>query len=222
MIETIEELKTALPAIFEGDDYQTRRRAIDEEFRSVQESQLDHIAQKARGQSIALMRTPTGFAMAPMHEGKVIERPVFEALPKETQEDFESKIEALQKELQDALEQMPRGQKERRRRLMELNEEVAGHAVRQAIGDVEAEFADLPDITAHLEEARSDLIRNVGVFLSSGEDGEGMVSQPVDTVRDARFRRYLVNVVIADGHGADGAPIVEELNPTYGNLMGRV
>jgi len=43
-------------------------------------------------------------------------------------------------------------------------------------------------------------------------------------VHDVRFRRYMVNVMVSHGDGASsaGAPVVEEQNPTYGNLVGRV
>ncbi len=222
MIETIEELKTGLPAVFEGDEYQARRRAIDEEFRSGHEHQFEVIAERAKAQNIALLRTPNGFAMAPMAEGKVIEREVFETLVEATRKEFEQKIEALQKELELILEEMPRSQKERRKRLQTLNEEVAELVVRQAISDVQAEFEDLSEIKAFVAEAKHDLIRNVGIFLAEGEEANGMVSQPVDTVRDARFRRYLVNIVVSNEHQPDGAPIIEELNPVYGNLIGRV
>jgi lon-related putative ATP-dependent protease len=222
MIETIEELKTGLPSVFEGDDYQTRRRAIDEEFRGGQEQAFEAIAERAKSQSVALLRTPNGFAMAPMHEGKVIEREVFETLPEATRKEFERKIETLQKELEKVIEELPRIQKERRKRLQTLNEEFAELVVRQAIGDVQAEFDDLSEIKAYLAEAKQDLIRNVGIFLAEGEEASGMVSQPVDTVRDARFRRYLVNVIVSHGAASAGAPIVEELNPVHGNLIGRV
>jgi len=45
----------------------------------------------------------------------------------------------------------------------------------------------------------------------------------VDTARDARFRRYMVNIMVSNGGGSSaGAPVVEELNPIHGNLIGRI
>ncbi|MEZ5923024.1 MAG: AAA family ATPase [Hyphomicrobiaceae bacterium] len=224
MIETVEELKTALPAMFESDEYQSRRRAIDEQVRSGQEGAFETLNEHAKSEGIALLRTPTGFAMAPMHEGKVIKPEVYESLPKETREAFEAKIGALQRELETILEQMPRAQKDHRNRLQALNEEMAEIVVRQAIGDVEAEFADLPVVTAYLTEVRGDFIRNVGLFLGQGEEEAGpqLVAQAFDAERDVRFRRYMVNVMVGNGGQNSGAPIVDEINPTYGNLIGRV
>ncbi len=225
MVETVEELKTALPAMFESDEYQSRRRAIDERIRSGQEGAFDSLNEKAKAEGVALLRTPTGFAMAPMHEGKVIKPEVYETLAQEVKDAFEAKIVTLQRELEAVLEQMPKAQKDHRGALQALNEEMAEIVVRQAIGDVEHEFADLDEVKAHLIGVRKDFIRNVGVFLGHGEDDEQqsqMVAQVVDAEHDVRFRRYMVNVMVGNGRDSPGAPIVEEINPTHGNLIGRI
>jgi predicted ATP-dependent protease len=222
MIETMEELKTALPSMFESDDYRSRRRAIDEQYRSIQENALEALNERARAQNIAILRTPTGFGMAPTHDGKVIKPEVYETLPQATRTEIEGKIEALQKELERILEETPRIQKDQRQKLQSLNEEIAELAVRLAISDVIAEFEDLTEVKAFLLEAKQDLIRNVGIFLGDGEENNGIVAQSTETVRDVRFRRYLVNVLVSRQAQETGAPIVEELNPTYGNLIGRV
>ncbi|MGR2125654.1 hypothetical protein ACUX68_24840, partial [Salmonella enterica] len=77
MIGALTELRSVVPGVFEGDDYQARRRAIDEAFRSSQEQAFEAVNIKAQQQNIALLRTPTGFTMAPMHEGKVVKPEVF-------------------------------------------------------------------------------------------------------------------------------------------------
>ena len=100
MVASIDELRNVLPALFDGEDYQVRRRAIDEQFRSGHEEALEALNKKAQGQNIAILRTPTGFTMAPMHEGKVVKPEVFNALPEGMRREIESKVEALQRELE--------------------------------------------------------------------------------------------------------------------------
>jgi lon-related putative ATP-dependent protease len=223
MVAALDELRSVLPALFESEDYQVRRRAIDEQFRSGQEEALAALNAKAQSQNIAILRTPTGFTMAPMHEGKVVKPEVFNALPEGMRKDVESKIEALQKELETILERMPKADKKRRAQLSELNEEVSRQAVQEALNDLIAAFSDAPQALDFLRAAGFDLIRNVGLFLMTGEEENAIVKQSVDTARDARFRRYMVNVMVSNGDGTSaGAPVVEELNPIYGNIVGRV
>jgi lon-related putative ATP-dependent protease len=222
MIAALDELRGVLPARFEGEDYQARRRAIDEQFRSGNEEALEALSKKAQSQNIALLRTPTGFAMAPMHEGKVVKPEVFNALPEGMRRDVENKIGALEKELAAILERLPKSDKKRRQQLSELNEEVATSAVRDALMELHASFSDIPDAALFLETAAHDMVRNVGLFLATGEEENALVRRPTDSAQDPRYRRYLVNVMAANGDTTTGAPVIEENNPTYGNLVGRV
>lgn len=224
MIAAIDELRQTLPAIFEGEDYQARRRAIDAEFRSGQEEAFEALNKRALEQNIAIVRTPTGFAMAPMHEGKIVKPEVFNTLPDSMKKEVETRIEALQKELEQILERVPKSDKQRRAKTSELNAEIASLAVREALDDIAAAFGDQPKVLEYLDAAGRDLVRNVGLFLAQGTEGESeIVKEPADTARDARFRRYMINVMVANGEASGGgAPIVEEANPTFGNVSGRV
>ncbi len=221
MITALDELRNTLPALFEGEEYQARRRSIDEEFRSGQDQAFEALNRKALEQNIAIVRTPTGFAMAPMHEGKIVKPEVFNTLPEGMRKEVETRIEGLQKDLEQILASTPKTEKLRRARTSELNAEVASHAVRDALEDVAAAFASEKSVLEFLEVAGRDLVRNVALFLApSGEESE-IVKEPADTARDPRFRRYMINVMVANGEHP-GAPIWEEFNPTFGNLIGRV
>jgi lon-related putative ATP-dependent protease len=222
MIAALDELRGVLPARFESEDYQARRRAIDEQFRSTNEEALEALSKKAQAQNIALLRTPTGFAMAPMHEGKVVKPEVFNALPEGMRRDVENKIGALEKELAGILERLPKADKKRRQQLSELNEEIATSAVRDALMELHAAFSDVQDAAAFLEAAAHDMVRNVALFLATGEEENALVRRPADSAQDPRFRRYLVNEMAANGDASNGAPVIEENNPTYGNVVGRV
>ena len=223
MVAAVDELRSSVPAVFEADDYQARRRQIEEGFRSGQEKSFEALSKKAQAKDVAIIRTPMGFAMAPTSKGEVIRPEDFKALPEETRHAFEANIAELQKELQQVLESMPKSDKERRQRVGDLNEEFAEIVVRQALDEVRAAFDDLGEVRIFLDAVHKDLVRNIGLFLAQGEEESGIVQQPADTSRDPRFRRYMVNVMVANGHGDTcSAPIVEELNPTYGNVVGRI
>ena len=223
MIAAVDELRVTLPANFEGDDYQARRRAIDGAFRSGQEEAFQALSQKAQAQNIAILKTPTGFVMAPMHEGKVVKPEVFNALPEHMRKAVEAKVEALQGELEKVLELLPKSDKERRGKLSTLNTEAASAVVREAIDDIKVAFADVAPVVTYLEAAERDLVRNVGLFLATNEEESELVKPPADTSRDPRFRRYMVNVMVANGSPDQcETPVIEEDNPNYGNLIGRI
>lgn len=192
-------------------------------MRGSQEGLLETLSAKALAQNIAILRTPNGFALAPILEGKVVKPDVFMQLPQEMRSSVEAKIGTLQTELEALLARMPKIEKERGLKLAALHEEIGANAAREALDDVRAAFVDLPQVLAHLVAAERDMIRNVALFLSHGDDETAIVKQTADSARDPRFRRYLVNVFVTNAvEDVCEAPVVEELNPTYGNLIGRI
>jgi predicted ATP-dependent protease len=71
----------------------------------------------------------------------------------------------------------------------------------------------------YLKAAGRDLVRNAGVFLTIATRDNLKV--PVSASGDARLARYRVHVMATNDDEAH-APVVEEANPTYTNLFGRI
>ncbi len=221
VLSAVRELAATLPSAFASEDYRARRRAIEEEFRSGQEDALDAVQTRAAQQNIAVLRTPRGFAMAPMHEGRVVRSEVFSQLPEAMRRDVETRISALQAELEAILASAPKADKHRRQQLTALNEEVSRHAVDEALDLVSAAFSDLPDVASFLAEVENDLVANSALFATPSSDANAALAQS-DPTQDARLRRYLVNVIVSHADAKAGAPILEAANPTHANLMGHM
>ncbi len=224
MIDTLDELRTVVPALFEGDEYQARRRAIDAAFEANQEQAFEVLNTKAREQNIAILRTPQGFALAPTLDGKVIKPESFEMMPEEMRQEKQRQIAELEKELAEMLSKVPKSDKARRSQIAQLNEEIARRIVDSALDDLIASVADLPNVVQYLHDATKDLVRNIAIFVANPEEEAGAsgIRPPADTARDPRFRRYMVNVFVAQPEGGAAAPVIEEINPVYGNLIGRI
>jgi lon-related putative ATP-dependent protease len=218
VLSALRELADTLPAAFESEDYKARRSAIEEEFRGKREDALDAVYTKADQQNIAVLRTPLGFGMAPMHDGKVVRSEVFNQLPETMRRDVESRISSLQTELENILADAPKADKRRRQQLAELNQDVSQHAVEDALDALSSAFSDLPDVAAFLADVEKDLIENAASLVAS-PTGKGAPA-PAAIAQDSRFRRYMVNVVVAQKDEKSGAPVAEALHPTAANIAG--
>lgn len=215
----LDRLADALPAAFAADDYELKRRSIEEEFRLGREDALETLRREAEAQNIALLRTPAGIAVAPILEGKVVKPDVFNSVPESLRQEVRTKIAALEAEIEALLAERPEAEQARRERIMALNEQVAGRHVRAALEDAGREHSDTNGVESYLKAAVRDLTRNVGLFLAI--TGQERVRIAVGTIGDARFARYRVHPMATTG-SARGAPVVEERNPTYANLFGRI
>ena len=223
MAELVRDLKSAVPGLFESEDFRNRLQSIDEEFKARQEAAFEQLQERGKAKNLMLVRTPTGFAVAPIRDGAVISPEDFQKLPENERHQTQADIEALQGELEQTVRQLPLWDKERRERIRALNREVTMFLVGHAMDELRAKYRESVEITAYLAAVEKDVIEHVGAFLPTAAEkpaagGDGAPTRPSD---GERFRRYQVNVLV-DSSGVAGAPVVYEDNPTYMNLVGAV
>ncbi|HWW46992.1 MAG TPA: AAA family ATPase [Xanthobacteraceae bacterium] len=218
MHKLIDDLKTALSAVFQSEDYQTRRSAIDEAFQKKQGEAFSALRDKAAERDIVIVRTPLGFALAPAKNGEVVPPDEFNTWPDDKRQEVQTTIQALEKDLEHIIHHMPQWEKQRRDEIRQVNRDTAKYAVNQPIEEAENAFRDIPRVLRHIETMRADLVENVAVSIVKGEEG---VPDPAALNDGNLFDRYEVNLFVAQDDG-QGAPIVEELHPALGNLIGRI
>ncbi len=240
MAAAIDNLKGAIPALFESEDYRSRRKAIDESMEGSHKATLEALSEKAKEQGIALMQTQQGLGMAPVKDGEIMPQEAFNTLPDDEKKRIQETIGTLQKELAEIMSNLPRLNQERREKIRDFNKELAAVAITQALRDVKQAFWDDDEVKAYLEAVKKDLIDHIELFVPKGAPEQppipGMPPAPDPAVVDEiRFRRYEVNIVTGDGaeqpentedqdnpDAGSTAPVVYEDYPTLGNLVGRI
>jgi lon-related putative ATP-dependent protease len=223
MADLVQELKAALPAAFDTDEYRGRRQVIDEELKRRHDAAFEALSQKALERGIALVRTPLGMGLAPVKGNEVMPPEEFARLPQEEQNRLRNAMREMQEELEATVARIPQWQREHRDAVRKLNEEVSRFAVHHLIGEVRAGFSDLPKVLAYLDDVESDIVMSTEEFLSDGQGQTSGELRPPGLDREAdgnRYRRYRVNVIV--DHEGEGAPVVFEDHPTHQALVGRI
>ncbi len=219
MQQLIEELKEAIPALFDSDEYRNKVEALENELKNRQEQAVDEIRQLAKTKQVALIRTANGFAFAPTKDDSIINPKDFKKLPEDEKQKFDSDIEQLQSKLEHELRMVPLWQREARETLKQLNEEVVMSIVGRLTDELLEQYKSNTDVLNYLDNVQTDVINNIDDFRR-GEDEQPDITLGI-MPQGSGFRRYQVNVLVEQGH-ASGAPVVFEENPTYQNLVGRV
>ncbi len=225
MQDLIDDLGNDIPALFESDEYQTQRRALEEEFGSLHERAMADFAEEARAQDVALIRTPMGFMLTAIVDGKVVKPDVFENLDAKTRKEIEEKVERLQEKLAAVLRRAPKLEKEHRQRLEQLHASMAERIVSERLQDVIENQPSIPELRDHLSAVHQDIVENADVFLAVASKGnDGAFPQAIKKYhQEAEFGRYAVNVMIShEDENGSGAPVVTEELPTLGQLIGRI
>lgn len=218
MAQMVDYLRSAIPALFESDEYRAKAKAIQEEFENHQGEAFKALGDEAEQQHIVLLRTPSGFAFAPTREQEVIPPDEYAKLPEEEKKRIASAIADLQERLEKILNQIPLWWKERSESLKQLNRATTLSSVRHVMDDVRHRFSGLPEVLAYLDVVQQDMVEHADDFRKQEESAS---VSGLTVVSRETFHRYQVNVLVTNGKQA-GAPIVSEDNPTYSNLIGRV
>ena len=236
MEKLVQEVPNALKSAFESEEYQNRLQSMQQEFREYHQGVFEDLQNKAKEKGLTLIRTPTGFAFAPVkEEGEIMPPEEFQKLPEDQRQQMEKDMEEMQGESQRMFQKFPAWQRDMRKKIKELNNEVARYALDHLIEEIQEKHGDITEVKIYLDAVLKDIIDNVQTILESEKQQEEGQKQPGVLMmgggggggfeppggRGQIMRRYKVNVLV-DNSKTKGAPVIYEDNPTYANLVGRV
>jgi lon-related putative ATP-dependent protease len=218
MVGAVEDLLELLPSIFHSDEYGSRVQELSERYHTLESEAFQGLAEQAAEQGIAMVQTPSGYTLAPMKDGEIINSDEFEALPEDQKHSTLQIIEGLKEDLKAIVRQLPGWKKESRARFKELNREFSQLVIDPVFEELKKRYQDQPGVMSYLDKAHEDVIDQAESFTLEGND-----AAVPDNIkhRVADFPQYSVNILV-ENQALVSAPVVYEDNPTYANLIGRV
>jgi lon-related putative ATP-dependent protease len=221
MVRLLDELRAAIPAVFEGEDYRARRKLLETELSQAREQAFALIEARAREEGIALIRAAQGVGLAPLRDGEVMEPDEFKTLPKEEQTRLRGVMAELQKQIEEGAGVLPAAARRHHEELRKLERQVTSQAATVLVDEVRAHWTDVPEVLGYLTEVERDVVDRAGEFLPPPEGADAVKALLGARGAEGRgFRRYEVNVLVT--RADPGAPVVYEDHPTYVNLVGRI
>lgn len=208
----VEELASAIPSVFESDEYQNRLHELQQAMAERQRDAVEAVRREAREHDILLLSTPGGFTFAPAdREGEMLSPDAYQALEQAERERIERSVEILQRKLAQAIRRLPRLANTLREQVNALNEELLKTAIDAPLDELEERYADHAGVMAHLSAIRQALLDNVESFRAD---------EP-DISPEALFSRFRLNLLVDNGD-AEGAPVVYLDLPSHQHLVGRI
>ena len=222
--ELLSQAEEELNKVFCGDEYAERRQLLERELDQGRDQRLGEMEQFVRGLGFEPMRTSSGLRAVPAKDGQPLTREQFDSLPPEERADFNQRRRPADEVVDRTLRRVHEFEQEVGCRLDGLDKQTAAATLCPLFEPLLAEYEPWPDVTCYLAGIQAHIVEHSGKFKpwAKGEDEDGKHGrgQP-DEIDESPLDCYRLNVLV-DNHGLSGAPVIEETNPTYANLMGRV
>ena len=207
-------LQEDLPKAFSAEAYLEKVESLQRDFEKQQNQRLQQLQQKAAQRELAIISTPSGYGIAVVQNGQILEPAAFQQLPLEKQQAFQEQHEELSEELEEMLSQLYHQEEVLRQRLDGLQREVAAATISHHFNRLKGQYADHKDVQLYLNEMINDILDTVETFRPDASEEEANPAE-LDS------RRYDVNLFV-DNSTIGGVPVIVDTNPTYTNLLGRI
>lgn len=216
----IEECQEEIPKAFEEEEYEKQKSDVLQQLQEKRQELISDLREKARDLDHAIQVSPAGIAAAPLVEGEPVSQEDFEDLPEEKQEELREKNEKVQELIAETVSQARQIEKEMKEKVGELNKQVALFAVGHLVESLVDKYSDNQKVVDYLQNVKDDIIDNLDLFRDENEGQPDMMGMR-SAMKEQAFNKYRVNVVV-DHSETEGAPVVDERNPTYYNLFGQL
>lgn len=227
MDEFVKTARIEIPRAFESENYEKRKNEIMEAIQHKRDTMLNELQQEAAELGFAIEATPVGIASVPLtREGRPYTRDEYESLPDDIKQGIKQRGVKLQESTNQFVSRSRQLEKEAQEKLRELDKEIALFAVGHLLQDLRGKyqrcegFGNCEDILDYLDGVENDIVERLDDFRSPEKRQQGMPSFLTELTEPV-FDRYRVNVFVTRNDG-EGAPVIQENNPTYNNLLGKI
>lgn len=218
----VEDLKTDIPKVFSGEDYEQAKNDLVKGFQEKRSLIIEGLNQQAEEYGILPQWSTTGFAGVPIIDGKPLTPEEYQKLPKEQREDIDKKMLAVHEKAMEVIRHMQQLEREVREEVKQLDGKIGLFAVGHLIDELKEKYTDYEQVVGYLEAVKQDVVKNINDFKPSAiEDEQNPLMLFKKNMQDTARNKYSVNLFV-DNREVEGAPVVVETNPTYYNLIGRV
>ena len=218
--DTIENIKKLIPETFKGMEYESRKSELIRISNQRKSQILKELNEKSTKYGFMYSPTEHGLISIPMKDDRPMNEEEYQNLSIEQREELMSKYNELHLVTLDELNKLRDSDEKLVQSIKELDKQVAADIVHFDIGKIKDYYSDNDKIIDYLNELEEDILENIDKFKETPHKNFTFFEMPTNNGENF-FLRYMVNLFI-DNSSLKHAPIINESNPIYNNLMGSI
>lgn len=222
----LRQVREELPVRLDSDSSLRKRRSGREQFREQRSAMVKELEQMAGEKGFALeAEEQGGLSLFPMQDGKRLSDEDMARLEAPARQAFKRRADQLLQRMAPAVRRLAELEKSFQKNERELEREAAAYLLKRFVTPV-AEKAcrvsgcgeESDALRVFFNDLHADVLDHMELFLPRDSSGQGH-GEGTAAPQEPDLYRYSVNVLV-DNSQTQGAPVIVEDHPTYGNLLG--
>lgn len=218
---TVENIKKLIPETFKGVEYESRRSDLIRISNQKKTKILKEINEKSSKYGFIYTPNEEGLVSIPLKEDRPMSEEEFQNLSIEEREDMVAKYNEVHLLTLDDFNKLRESEEDLLQRIRDLDKVIASDLVAFNINKIKSKYLENDKIIKYLNELEEDILENIDKFKRSSEPKNFTLFGISNDDNGDFFKRYRVNLFI-DNSNLKHAPIINESNPIYYNLMGSI
>jgi len=193
------------------EEFQQRLSSLEKEYNDQREKLWSDLRKQAQTLGFILEASEKGIVSVPVYNGKKINSSEFEDLPEDIKEYFRKNSEKLREIIEKTMVKITEMDKEYWEEVKNLRRYWATFSLAKLFEPLEKKYLKYSDVFEYLQNLKEDIASHLSQLTSENQN----------LITYLKEKRYNVNIIV-DNSYLQGAPVIEEDNPTFSNLIGRI
>ena len=220
--ENIEKIREKSRDLFYSDEYEDRKNLIYKYYQDQTEEVIVELNEKAKDYGFIFEKIEEGLASIPVIDDKPLSDEEIKLLPKAMIKTIEENSKRLEKDTIDIIKRFKKIEDSLEKEILDIERDIVAEMSEEYLNPIIERFSYSKSIAKYINEVKNDIKENVEEFIDEDSEDDNMkIMLARNNFIYDFFKRYKVNLFI-DNSKIGGAPVVNEMSPTYYNLFGKI
>jgi len=223
--EVINVLSIEIPKAFVSDDYESEKDKIIKDYQDRRDVVIKRMTEEAKKNEFGVKITNSGMYFLPIIDGQTISEDDFEGLTDEQKDKISEKSEIVQEKAAEIMRTIKEYEKSAKREMDDSEYNMALIVVGHFFSSLQESYTFNDNIIKYLQDVKEDIIDNIDCFFEEEQEDDetAQLIAPWINKKNSEdiLSKYKVNLIV-DNSNTKGAPVIENYNPTYTNLIGDI
>ncbi len=223
--EVINVLSVEIPKAFISDNFESEKDKIFKTYQDKRDDIIKEMTEEAKKHEFGVKMTNSGMYFLPIIDGQTISEDDFDGLTDEQKDEISEKSELVQEKASEIMRVIKDYEKDTKKEIDDIEYNTGLLIVGRFFSSLQEQYTFNDEVIKYLKDVKEDIIENVDCFVEeeSDEDEAMQLMAPWIGKKNSEdvLSKYKVNLIV-DNSETVGAPVVENYNPTYTNLIGDI